>query len=79
MRLSPHFLGGFLDFSVADAGGAGAQALVRSGYYCPDGLKIHVPAAIRHVVRVTDFVAELRALAANFTNSCHNLSILAER
>ena len=65
-------LSDFLDFAVADAGSAGAEALVGAVDDGADGLLVDVPAAIGHVVGVAHFVAELRTFAANFTNSCHD-------
>src|SRR5207248_1062008 len=41
--------------------------------------QINVPAAIAHVVRMRNVVAELRLLAANITNLCHgSLQISSE-
>ena len=34
--------------------------------------QIDVPAPLAHIVGVADGVSELRPLAANITNSCHN-------
>jgi hypothetical protein len=40
--------------------------------------QIDVPASLAHIVGVADGVSELRTLAANITNSCHN-SIIPSR
>ena len=34
--------------------------------------QINVPAPLAHIVGVADSISELRTLAANITNSCHN-------
>ena len=69
----------FLNFTVADAGRAGANALVSAIDDRANRLQIDVPAAIGHVVRVTHLVSELRTLAAQITNSGHNLLILSKQ
>jgi hypothetical protein len=38
--------------------------------------QIDVPAPFAHIVGVTDGVSELRPLAADITNSCHNSEVL---
>jgi hypothetical protein len=37
-----------------------------------DWTQIDIPAPFGHVVRVADIVSELRPLAADFTDLCHN-------
>ena len=37
--------------------------------------QIDIPAPLAHVVGVTDGIAELRPLAADITNSCHDLEV----
>jgi hypothetical protein len=54
----------FLNFTVANAGCAGAKALVRSIDDCAHGLNIHVPAAVGHIMGVADLMPELRTFAA---------------
>jgi len=54
----------FLNFTVADAGRAGAQALMRSVDDRAHGLNIDVPAAVAHIVGVTDLMPKLRTFAA---------------
>jgi hypothetical protein len=54
----------FLNFTVADAGSAGAQALMRSVHDSAHGLDIVVPAAVAHIMGVTDLMPELRTFAA---------------
>jgi hypothetical protein len=41
-------------------------------HYGADALEIWIPAAAARVVRVTDHVAERRALAADFAFHCHD-------
>jgi len=63
----------FLNLAVTDARSAGAKPLIRPLHNRANSLQIHVPASIRHVVGVADFMSELRALAAYIANSCHFL------
>lgn len=61
------------DFAGLDTTGADANALVRCidlGLY---RLEIDIPAATGDVMRMRYIVAELRLLAANFTDLCHDL------
>jgi hypothetical protein len=65
---------GFGDLAALDAACADANALrgtVDEGF---DGLKIHIPAAPRDVVRVRDVVAKLRTFTANITYLCHYIA-----
>jgi len=62
------------DFTGLDAAGAHANTLRISVDQGLDGLQVHVPAPARHVVRVRNVVAELRAFAANITNLCHDFA-----
>ena len=64
-------LGGFLDFTVANARGTGANPLVAALDYRTDGLQVQIPTALSHVVRVADFVAELRSATADITYFGH--------
>jgi hypothetical protein len=64
-------LSGFLDLSVADAGRARTDPLIRAIQNCPDRLEVHIPAPIGDVVGVADLMSELRAFAAHIANSCH--------
>jgi hypothetical protein len=57
-------LRGFLNFTVADAGSAGAQALMRPVDDSAHGLNIDVPAPVAHIMGVTDLMPELRTFAA---------------
>jgi hypothetical protein len=66
-------LGDFLDLAVTDARGADLQSAPGSVNESTNGLQVHVPAAFRHVVRVTDPVAKLGAPAANFTSLRHKI------
>ena len=54
----------FLNFTVADARCAGAQALMRSVHQRTHGLNIDVPAAVAHIVGMADLMPELRTFAA---------------
>ena len=63
----------FGDLAALEAGGADAQALGGAVDQRADGLEVRVPAAAGDVVRVRNVVAELRTLAANITNLCHDV------
>ena len=63
----------FLNLAVTNAGSARTDALVRPGDHRTHGLKVDIPAPIRHVVGVADFMSKLRTLAAHIANSCHCL------
>jgi hypothetical protein len=60
-----------LNFAVADTRGANPNPLVRALYHRVNTLQVQIPAPLRHVVRVTDFIAELRTAAAHITNFRH--------
>ena len=66
------------DFAGFNAAGAYADPFGPAIYFGLNGTKIYVPAALGHVVRVRDFVAELRTLAADFTNLSHDKLQIAE-
>lgn len=59
-------------FAGLNAPGADANALARRVHLGLDRLQIDVPAATGNVVRVRDIVTELRLLAADFTDLCHD-------
>jgi hypothetical protein len=59
--------GGFLDFAVADAGGANLEMLARAVDQCADSPQIGIPATPTRIVRVGDHVTERGALAAQLT------------
>ena len=61
----------FLNFAVADAGGANAHAFSGTLDECVDGLQVQIPATLRYVVGMADPMPELRSATADFTNSCH--------
>ena len=63
----------FLHFAALQTIRANAHALSRSADSCPDRPQVDVPAAVAHVVSVTDIVSKLRLLAANIANLCHCL------
>src|SRR5260370_16518628 len=65
-------LSGFLNFAVANAGGADANTLGRAVHDGVYGLQVHVPAALRHIVGVADPAAEPGPAPANFTYFRHN-------
>ena len=68
--------GRFLNFTVANAGCAGADTLACTVDDRTHRLQIYIPAAIGHIVGVADLMPELRAFAANITNSCHWVKLL---
>ena len=59
------------DFAALYAAGAYANALCRAIDQGLHRLQVHVPAPTRHVVRVRDVIAKLRAFAANIAYLCH--------
>ena len=59
-------------FAAAQAGGAHPYPLVGAFDLGVNLAEVHVPAAPRDIVRVADSVSELRPLAADITNSCHD-------
>lgn len=64
-----------LNFTVADAGCADADAASSPLHQRSNRLQIQVPAALGYIMGVTDPVAELRAPATNIANSCHKTEI----
>ena len=62
------------DFAAAQAGRAHADALRPAFYFGADRSQIDVPAPLGHVVGVADVVSELRPLAADRANLCHDCS-----
>jgi hypothetical protein len=50
--------------------------LVGGSHFGVHGAKIDVPTPFADVVGVTDGISELRTLAADITNSCHNSVVL---
>jgi hypothetical protein len=68
-------LGGFLDFTGANAGCADADAAADAVHQRSHRLQIQVPTAIGDIVGVAYAVSELGASTANFTNSCHETEI----
>jgi len=61
----------FNDFSAAQAGSADADTLGGGADFGVNRAQVDVPAPLGHVVGVADIVAELRPLAADITNMCH--------
>lgn len=60
-----------LDLAALDATGTHADALGGAVHHRLHRLKVHIPAALGHVVRVRNIVAKLRPFAANITYLCH--------
>ena len=60
-------------FTAAQTAGAHTHALVAMRGFGVYRTKINVPAPLSDIVRVADFIAGKRLLAANFTNLCHGL------
>ena len=63
-------------FAAAKTGGADAHVLISGSHLGVNRAQIDVPAPLADVVGVTDGISELRPLAADITNSCHNSEIL---
>lgn len=59
--------GGFLDFAVADAGGANLEMLARAIDQSADGPQVGIPATPTRIVRVGDHVTERGAFTAQLT------------
>jgi len=59
--------GGFLDFAVADAGGADLDMLARTFYESPNLPQVGIPATPTRIVRVGDHVTERGAFTAQLT------------
>ena len=64
------------DFAAAQTGRADADVLGRGSHFGVNRAQIDVPAPFTYIVGVANGVSELRPLAANITNSCHNSEIL---
>ena len=60
------------DLAASKTCGADANMLGSSAYLGVNRAQVDVPAPLAHVVGVTDGIAELRALPADITNSCHD-------
>jgi hypothetical protein len=52
--------------------------LSRGSHFGVNRAQINIPAPLAHIVGVADGISELRTLAANITNSCHN-SVIPSR
>ena len=65
----------FLNFAVANAGRAHAQALSCAVDERAHRLQVHVPAAFRYIVGMADAVTELGSASANLTVLCHKAEI----
>lgn len=62
------------DFAAAQARGADAQLLGSALHLGAHRAQVDVPAPLGDIVGVADIVAELRPLAANITDLCHDCS-----
>jgi hypothetical protein len=60
------------DFAAAKTCGADADVLGSGPDFGVNRAQVDVPAPLGDVVRVTDGISELRPLAADITNSCHD-------
>jgi hypothetical protein len=67
-------LGCFRNAAGPNAGSADANVHAHAVDYRANALKIWIPAAAAGIVRVTDHVAERRALAADLAFHCHDNS-----
>jgi hypothetical protein len=63
---------GFDYFAAAQAGRANADALGSGPHLGMHRAQVDVPAPFGHIVGVADVVSELRPLAADITDSCHD-------
>lgn len=61
----------FLDFAVADAGRTHSYAFPGTFDESVNALQVQIPAALAHVMGMTDAMPELRPAATDFTNFCH--------
>jgi hypothetical protein len=69
-------LSGFLNFAVADAGSANTDTLAGALDERMHALQVQIPAPLRHVMGVADFMPELWSTATDFTNFCHRKLLL---
>lgn len=60
------------DFAALDTAGTDANLARATANFGFDRAQVDVPAATADVVRVRDVVTELRPLAADFTDVCHD-------
>jgi hypothetical protein len=63
-------------FAAAQTGSADAEVFGGGSYLGVNRAQIDVPAPFTDIVGVTDGIPELRPLAADITNSCHNSEFL---
>ena len=64
-----------MNLATLDARGTHAKALGGAVHDCPDELQVNIPAAVGHVVGVTDPMPELRAAPTDFTHFGHKNSV----
>jgi hypothetical protein len=64
-------LSGLLDFTGAEAGSAHPQTASSAIHQGAYALQVHIPAALRDIVRVADPASELRTLATHIAYSSH--------
>ena len=63
-------------FTALQAGSADLNPLGGALYHRANLLQIHIPAAMRHIVRVADLVSKKRSFAADVTYLGHNRDLL---
>jgi hypothetical protein len=66
----------FNHFAAAQTGSADAHVLGSGSHLGVNRAQIDVPAPLADIVGVADGISELRPLAADITNSCHNSEFL---
>ena len=67
-------LSGFDDLAAAKAPGADSDPFGGCTDFGSNRAKVHIPTPTAHIVSVADGVSELRPLAADVTNLCHEYS-----
>lgn len=70
-RLTEFCQRSFLDFAVANAGRTHSYALSGAFDQGVNALQVQIPAALAHVMGMTDAMPELRPAATDLTNFCH--------
>src|SRR5450631_17455 len=63
-------------FAAAQTGSTDAHVLVGRSHLGVNRPQVDVPAPLTNIVGVADSISELRPLAADITNSCHNSEVL---
>ena len=70
-RLAEFCQWSFLDFAVADAGRTHSYAFSGTFDQSVNALQVKIPAALAHVMGMTNAMPELRPAATDLTNFCH--------